>query len=353
MTTTWQEAIRPAAETIVRECGLPGLAIAVAREDAPLEHLTIGVDGAGRLLAADSLFPIASISKLAVALAILRLAAGGALRLDDPVARPLPDAAVAGEDVTPRALLCHTAGFPDDVASAAAPYAPGLDWPTLARACLSTALVRAPWTRVHYSNVGPGLLGIIVERLTGKPYSDALAELVLTPLGVEGYLGVELPREPARVGGELGDHAGTDLEPFNSAFWRGLAMPWGGLVTTISGALALVRAFAGQPAGFLPPALLAEATRDQTRGLPGGMIGLYEWPRNPWGLGVDLLGDKEPHWAPLSAGTDSFGHAGASGCLAWYDPERRLAWAFHGLRTVNDWYNGFPSVTGAILAALE
>jgi len=69
------------------------------------------------------------------------------------------------------------------------------------------------------------LLAIAVERVTGHPFARAIDELVLQPLGVEGYLGAEPPRPPARIGGDLGEHIGTDLEPFNSAFWRSLAFP--------------------------------------------------------------------------------------------------------------------------------
>ncbi len=166
--------------------------------------------------------------------------------------------------VTLRALLCHTAGLPDDVAPERAPYAIGLNWARLAQACLATPLVRPPHSHVTYSNVGYGLLALVVERRTGLPFATALAALVLDPLGIEGYLGAEPPRSPVRVAGKLGEHAGTDLEPFNSTFWRSLAMPWAGLVTTVGGALALVRAYRGTPAGFLPPDLLQAATADQT-----------------------------------------------------------------------------------------
>ncbi|MGH2617403.1 MAG: serine hydrolase domain-containing protein, partial [Thermomicrobiales bacterium] len=253
--------------------------------------------------------------------------------------------------VTPRSLLCHTAGLPLDLLAESAPYEVGLDWPTLARACLATVPTRPAGTQVQYSNLGPGLLAIVVERLSNRPFNEALVDLVLAPLGTEGYLGVEPPRPPARIAGDLGDHAGTDLEPYNSAFWRFLALPWGGMLTTAAGALSLVRAFAGEPAGFLPPALLAEATRDQTRGLNGGFWEPLMWPQCPWGLGVELRGAKDPHWAPVSASPVSFGHAGASGCLAWADPVAGVAWVMLGTRTIEGWWMDWPAIGGAIIAA--
>ncbi len=247
-------------------------------------------------------------------------------------------------------LLSHTSGLPYDVPPELAPYTPQLDWPTLARACMATPPDRAPRTRVTYSNVGFGLLAIVVERVTGHSFSKTLAVLVLLPLGIEGYLGLEPPRAAARIVGELGEHAGTPLSPYNSVFWRRLSLPWGGLITTAAGALSLVRAFAGIPADFLPPALLAEATHDQTDGLSGGLVsGVLEWPHCAWGLGVELRGDKNPHFSPAQASPASFGHAGASGCLAWCDQTARLTWAMLGCRTFESWWQSWSAIGAAIL----
>jgi CubicO group peptidase (beta-lactamase class C family) len=351
MTATLRATVQPVVERILRAQAVPGVVVAVTRGEQAPDYLVAGSDAAGLPLAADTLLPVASITKLATALAVLRLVAEGALALDDPLARYLPDAAAARDGVTLRTLLCHTAGLPDDLAPESAAYAPGLDWPALARACLKTPLAMSPRTRVAYSNLGPGLLAVVVERLTSRPFASVLADLVLTPLGIEGYLGVEPPRPAARVAGDFGEHTGTDLENFNTAFWRSLALPWGGLVTTAAGALGLVRAFAGVPAGFLPPALLAEATRDQTGGLSGTMVGIFEWPRCPWGLGVELRGDKTPHWTPAEASPASFGHAGASGCLAWADPVAAVAWAMLGTRTFESWFTHWPAIGAAIIAA--
>jgi beta-lactamase class C len=273
-------------------------------------------------VAADALFPVASVTKLATALAVLRLAAAGSVTLADPLTRHLPHAAAAVDGVTLRTLLCHTSGLPDDVAPVLAPYAPGLSWPQLAGACLATPLARAPHTHVTYSNVGYGLLGLVVEARTRRPFAAALHDLVLGPLAIEGYLGSEPPRAPALVTGRLGEHGGTDLEPFNSRFWRSLALPWAGLVTTAAGALALVTAYGGSPPhpDFLPPDLRAEAVADHAGDLPGGFGGWIEWTPCPWGLGPELLGHKTPHMVGEGASPHSFGHSGYSGALAWCDP---------------------------------
>lgn len=348
----WQIVVRPVIESIMRVEQVPGMVIAVARCDEPPTFLAIGTDGAGETLHPETRFPVASLTKLATALAVLRLVDAGRLALDDPLASHLPEAAAAHDGVTIRALLSHVAGLPMDIASDAAPYTPALDWPTLARACLVTAPIEPPHTFVRYSNVGIGLLAIVVERLTGMGFSAALESLVFAPLEIEGYLGVEPPQPPARITGALGAHEGDDFELFNSPFWRALAMPWGGMVTTADGALALARAFAGLPAGYLSPDLLAEAIRNQTNGLAGDLAGLAQWPQCPWGLGVELRGTKEPHFAPSQAAPTSFGHAGSSGCLAWVDPIAGVAWAILGTRTIDPWgLRRMPAIGAAILSA--
>lgn len=325
--TGWTAANRAAVEQLAAAHNLPFLLL--ARQGFQEEGGLPGREGASwkpDLLALgdaapDALFPVASVTKLATALAILRLVAGGRAALDDELAAHLPHAAAA-DGVTLRTLLCHTSGLPDDVAPALAPYAPGLTWPHLAAACLKTPLACPPHTRVIYSNVGYGLLALVVEQRTGLPFAAALHDLVLDPLGIEGTFGAELPRPPALVSGNLGEHAGTSLEPFNSPFWRALAMPWAGLITTAAGALALVSAFGGfTPAqDFLPAELRSTATCDQTEGLSGGFSPWMEWSPCPWALGPELLGHKTPHMLGAGASPGSFGHSGYSGSLAWCDP---------------------------------
>jgi CubicO group peptidase (beta-lactamase class C family) len=194
----------------------------------------------------------------------------------------------------------------------ATPYDAELTWPAVARACLDVPLHAPPGARDEYTNVGYALLGVVVERVTGRSFAAEVAARVLAPLGAEAYLGTEPPRRPARVE-YSGPHAGTPVEPNNSALFRALALPGAGLVTTAAGALALVRAFRGVPTGLLRPETRAEATRDQT----GDRTGVRR------GLGPALSSD----FAPAEAGPGAFGHAGGSGCLAWAAPSAGVAWA--------------------------
>jgi beta-lactamase class C len=344
-------AVQQVLTELVESGQVPGIIVAVAAQERPVEYLAIGVDGAGRSITRDSYFPIASISKLATALTVLRLVERGELALDDPLITYIPQALSASHNITIRMLLSHTSGLPLDVSQSLAPYEPGLTWQTLGEACILTDLEAPPMTRVQYSNVGYGLLGLIVEECCNMPFSQALSELVLKPLGIDAYLGDEPPRTPAIIADVRGRLRGSDWEAFNSRFWRSLAMPWGGMVSTVDGALKILQAFQGRPGDFLQPKTRAEAMTSQTNNLPGGFTKPLMWNECAWGLGLDLRGNKSPHWVPASAGAHSYGHSGASGALAWTAPDRDLAWVILGARAADTGWllRRGPTICQAIL----
>jgi CubicO group peptidase (beta-lactamase class C family) len=332
--------------------------VAVALGDRPVERLSVGQDAAGRPVGPGGLSAVASITKLATALVVLRLVERGVLELDQPLAEELPEAVAAQPGVTIRTLLSHTSGMPWKMEAAHAEGGDRLSATDLEELALATSLERPPLTKVQYSNPAYALLGIVVERRTARPFREVLAQLVLDPLGIEAYLGDEPPRPTLRLADVRAPGSGTEREWFNTPAWRSLGLPWAGLVTSVDGALGLVQAFCHGPRGLLGPALRAEAIRNQAidpasgQTLSGGQVVPLIWPKCPWGLGPELRNDKRPHWAAAEASPDSFGHAGASGCLAWADPEVGVAWAIVGTRTA---HNGWlvrhgPAIGAAILA---
>lgn len=321
----------------VAEGAASGFVVAVARGDGPVAALAVGADAAGRPLAPDSLFPFASITKLATALAVLRLADDGALDVADPLARHLPDAAAARAGVTLRHLLCHTGGLPDELPADLAPDN-NLPWPARAAAALDARPVDPPGTLVRYSDVGYALLALVVERATGQPFPAALAELVLTPLGMGATFGVAPARTRARI-------AGANWH--NAPGWPLLADLASCLVGTAADALALVRAF--RPGVLLRPETCAAATHDQTGGLAATEP--LPWPRAPWGLGPGLKHDLPPFmFVPPAAGPAAYGHGGAAGGLAWADPDVDIAAAILSTRAGGSWCSDtMAAISAAIL----
>jgi hypothetical protein len=68
MRTPWQTIVQPTVEDILRTSQVPGMVIALTQEDGPVEYLVLGTDGQARPLRAETIFPVASITKLATAL---------------------------------------------------------------------------------------------------------------------------------------------------------------------------------------------------------------------------------------------------------------------------------------------
>src|SRR5262245_18649059 len=175
--------------------GLPALSMGIVRDQ---EVVWAGGFGEADPLmqapaTADTLYRIASITKLFTATAILQLRDAGNLQLDDPVARHLPWFAVASRHtdappITIRHLITHTSGLPRE---AAFPYWTEGEFPTpedLRRGLSRQEAVLASETRWKYSNLALALAGEIVAAASGEGYADYLARHVLLPLGMTSTL---------------------------------------------------------------------------------------------------------------------------------------------------------------------
>lgn len=138
---------------------------------------------------------IASHSKMMTTLAVLRLAEEGTLRLDDTLGAHVPE--LAGSPVaaaTLRDLLSHAAGLSRDSADARW-WRLGRPFPDREQllAIARTEPLAAPaGAHLQYSNIGYGLVGLVIEAVTGEDFAAAVARLVIEPLGVEG-IGPDLP----------------------------------------------------------------------------------------------------------------------------------------------------------------
>src|SRR5204863_6016480 len=96
----------------VRAGEVDGAAVAVARRGRASAEYAVGEAAPGRAVAADTLWPLASISKSYTASTVMALVERGALTLDTAVSSVLPAFAGGGrEQVTLRHLLTHTAGL--------------------------------------------------------------------------------------------------------------------------------------------------------------------------------------------------------------------------------------------------
>jgi len=133
-------------------------------------------------------FKIGSITKTFVATAVLELVRDGTLRLDDTVAHWLPGL-VPNTHITVKQLLRHQSGLFDyfEDARATEPYLAGdLGYVWAPRALIKLAASHPPnfppGTAFSYSNTNYLVLGLIVERATGRSLRQELRRRIFRPL---------------------------------------------------------------------------------------------------------------------------------------------------------------------------
>ncbi|MEO6253487.1 MAG: serine hydrolase [Ferruginibacter sp.] len=131
-------------------------------------------------------FRIGSVTKQFTAACILQLAEQGKLGLDDKLSKYIPDYP-KGDSITIHMLLNHTSGIknytdiPDFFPKAALP----LSKDTMVGMFKNRPLDFSPGTKWSYSNSGYFLLGMIVEKASGKDFSDYLLENVIKKIGLK------------------------------------------------------------------------------------------------------------------------------------------------------------------------
>src|ERR1700744_4366193 len=143
---------------------------------------------------AGTVFRIASMTKSFTAAMVLALRDEGALALDDPAERYVPElrdwppVTPDAQPVRIRHLLTMTAGFPTDD-----PWGDreqGTPLPEFAGFLAGGVSFNwAPGTRFEYSNLGYAILGRVISAVTGQPYPDVMRARILDPLGLaqSGY----------------------------------------------------------------------------------------------------------------------------------------------------------------------
>jgi CubicO group peptidase (beta-lactamase class C family) len=131
-------------------------------------------------------FRLGSITKQFTAAAIMLLQERGKLSTSDPVCKYVTECPAAWEPITIKHLLTHTSGIPNytDSPDFAKKAILPISITDLLADYKSKPLDFAPGEKFNYSNSGYHLLGLIVEKASGKTYADFLQENIFTPLGL-------------------------------------------------------------------------------------------------------------------------------------------------------------------------
>ncbi|MGH3471260.1 MAG: serine hydrolase, partial [Nocardioidaceae bacterium] len=270
----------PGAQLGILRVGTDGAADELVRAATGVLHAGTGVP-----TTVDAVFQIGSITKVWTATVIMRLIDDGKFELDTPVVELIPELTLSTPEVTKgvtiRHLLTHTSGIDGDVFT---DTGRGDDCLEKYVASLSDAARNHPlgatWS---YCNSGFSVLGLVIERLTGKTWDAALKDLLFEPLGLT-HTGT-LPDDALLHAAAMGHVSGGD-EPVVAPVWalpRSMG-PAGLINATVADVLAFARmhlngGLAVDGTRILSEAATEEMTTFQTEVPDKYLLG------DSWGLG--------------------------------------------------------------------
>lgn len=251
---------------------VPSLVLGVVR-DGRLAHFT----GAGDHPRPDpdTQYRIGSISKTMTAVLMLQLRDEGRLSLDDQLHRTLTGTPVGG--ATLRQLLGHVSGLQREPEGRWWERTEGSDLDSLLAGLTPDKVAYPPHRTYHYSNLAYGLLGAVLEKVTGTAWPTLVRQRLLEPLGMGRT--TYHPTEPYARGYVVHPWHGTLREEPRTD--TGAMAPAGQLWSTVND-LARWAAFLADPA----PSVLAPATLTEMCA-PVVMNDLDAWTSGH-GLGLEL-----------------------------------------------------------------
>lgn len=172
---------------------IPGFVVAIAKDGELLFNKAYGhaTTETQEIMRTDHVFRIASHSKTFTATVLFQLQEEGLLRIDDTAVTYVPwlqgHSDKRWQHVTIRQLLSHSAGVTRDGDDSEywKTRRPFPDAQQFQDDILRLPLIVEPNTRLKYSNYGYGILGCIIEQVTGITYQEAVTKRIIEPLGLK------------------------------------------------------------------------------------------------------------------------------------------------------------------------
>lgn len=270
-----------------------------------------------------TVYILASITKPVTVTALMLLVERGQVSLMDPVQKYLPAFQGPGrEKVRVQDLLTHTSGLPDMLPENVKLREANAPLSEFVKGAMTTPLLFEPRTSFTYASMGTLLAATIVERVAQMPLAQFEQQELFEPLKMKhSSLGLgERPLiETAQVQGDSFAQTEKENDRYgaNSRYLRQLGHPWGGMHSTVDDLGIFLQMFLNGGA-YDGKRILGRATVE-------AMIADQSEQRgHPWGLGWGLK--RSSAWNAFGdlSSDQTFGHSGATGTVAWADPQREL-----------------------------
>jgi len=187
----YKEQLDPALDHMLREQHIPGLAIGIVQDGSLVYSRGFGLmnlDEPGKPVTPETLFHMASITKLFVGTSVIQLYEQGKVDLDAPIVQYLPYFQLKDprhRSIKVRDMLTHTSGMPDvdDYHWNKPQYDDGA-LERYVRSLRSEKLLWDPGTRFAYSNMTYEVLGDLIAKVSGVSFEDYVEAHILKPLGM-------------------------------------------------------------------------------------------------------------------------------------------------------------------------
>jgi CubicO group peptidase (beta-lactamase class C family) len=305
-------------------------AVTLVADDQHILHLSaVGQRDIERNLPmrTDTIFWVASMTKLMTSAGIMMLQDEGKLSIDDPVSKYIPEFAAlktpSGKpaNLTLRHLLTHTSGLAEVPKEKL--HEPR-DLAELMSYFLNRPMEFEPGTRWDYCQTGINTLGRIIEVVSGESYEDFMRERLFVPLGMKEATFYPTTEQISRLAISYVQKDGR-LEPTTIKLLPGpvgdrnhYPAANGGLFCTAEDYCRFARMLLNHGSldgkQYLRPETVKQMTSIQTHDLPS--VGFI--PGSAWGLAFGIVRKPTGITEMLSPGT--FGHGGAYGTQVWIDP---------------------------------
>ncbi|MFC3505289.1 serine hydrolase domain-containing protein [Micromonospora krabiensis] len=358
----------PSTAQSVRHTGYPGAVALVTVDGRTTVHTAVGEAlryGAGpSLLAAgkrvamrpDSIFDLASVTKVYTAILLLQQVDKGRVRLDAPVTDYLPEFGGAGKDaVTVAMLLAHTSGLPVG-AKVTGLSSDSARWSAVVTTPLVTGAT--PGTTFRYSSVGLMVAGKIVEKVTGLRLDRALRTNLTEPLGLRdtGFNPKTWLSPAAQASRLVATDARSSRGLLRGTVHDDVANHLGGVaghagVFASAADLAVIGQLLLNGGSYRGRRILAEATvRRMLGNVNAGKPAIDpERPRRTSAHGLGVVLDQPWFMGRLSSAR-AFGHTGFAGPSLLVDPRRKLVLALLTNRAHPNWSWADPDPTRVAVA---